>query len=129
MTVSIELWQLLTFLIGLLLAFFTAVFAGGRMLLSQVEKRLDERFAVQQEGRESTQKHWDAQFDSLKRSAAEENKQWQQVERDLMALKADLPLNYVRRDDFIRNQTVIEGKLDGLALRIENAVLKGTPHG
>ncbi|MCN2262768.1 hypothetical protein MLL02_26285, partial [Escherichia coli] len=29
-----------------------------------------------------------------------------------MRFKADLPLNYVRREDYIRGQTVIEAKLD-----------------
>ena len=33
---------------------------------------------------------------------------WQRVERDLFALRAELPANYVRRPDFDR----IEAKLD-----------------
>ena len=44
-------------------------------------------------------------------------------------MKADLPLAYVRREDFVRNQSVIEAKLDGLALRIENLTLRGRNDG
>ena len=80
----------------------------GRMLLGQVEKRLDTRFL------------------SLERAAQEESSQWRRVERELLDLRAELPLHYVRREDYIRGQSVIEAKLDGLALRIENHHLKGT---
>lgn len=34
-------------------------------------------------------------------------------------------MTYVMRDDYVRNQTVIEAKLDSVALRIENLQLKG----
>lgn len=138
MTINLEVWQLLTFMIGLLLSFFGAVFAGGKLLLSQAEKRLDERFAAQNEQRQANQKHLDtkfaaldAKFAALELAAANEAKEWRKLERDLMDLKADLPLNYLRREDYIRNQSTIEAKLDGLALRIENALLvnKGVPHG
>lgn len=42
-----------------------------------------------------------------------------ETEKDLLRLQAALPLDYVRREDWIRNQTVIEAKLDGLAARLE----------
>lgn len=45
--------------------------------------------------------------------------QWQRVERELLTLKAELPLHYVRREDYIRGQTVMEAKQDALYSRIE----------
>jgi uncharacterized membrane-anchored protein YhcB (DUF1043 family) len=124
-TISVELWQLLAFLAGLLLSCFGAVFTGGKLLLSQVERRLDERFAAQDEQRRQNQKHLDAKFATLEKAAEDEAREWRKIERQVMDLKAELPLSYVRREDYIRNQSVIEAKLDGLALRIENALLKG----
>ena len=50
--------------------------------------------------------------------------QWQRVERELLNLKAELPLHYVRREDYIRGQSVIEAKLDGLGTKLENAQLR-----
>ena len=41
--------------------------------------------------------------------------------------QAELPVAYVRREDWARGQSVIEAKLDGLALRYENILLKGAP--
>lgn len=109
MTVQVELWQLLTFFASLLLSFLGAAFTMGRLLLGQVEKRLDARFS------------------GLERAASEDAGQWRKVERELLDLRAELPLNYVRREDYIRGQSIIEAKLDGLALRLENQVLKGAP--
>lgn len=107
MNLQIDVWQLMTFSVGLLLSFLGAAFGMGRMLLGQVEQRLDTR------------------FNSLERAAQEESGQWRRVERELLDLRAELPLHYVRREDYIRGQSVIEAKLDGLALRIENHALKG----
>lgn len=129
MTLHIEFWALLTFLAGLLFSFFAAAFAAGKLLLGQVEKRLAERFAAQEKSRQETKRHWDEKFSGLESAAKQEAQRWQSVERELLQLKADLPLQYVRREDYVRNQSVIEAKLDGLAVRIENALLKGERHG
>lgn len=49
---------------------------------------------------------------------------WKQVERDLMELRAELPLQYVRREDYVRGQSVIEAKLDALYNKLEVAQLR-----
>lgn len=100
---------------------------GGlaRLLMTQFERRLDERFRTQEAARAEAQKIWTAKFEALEQCAQNEAREWQRIERDILTLKADLPLNYVRREDYIRNQSVIEAKLDGLALKIENAILRG----
>lgn len=108
---NVDVWQLLTALGAALVVLTGAGFAVFKMLLASFEKRLSEKFSV---------------LESAGQKQAEE---WQRVERQLMEMKADLPINYVRREDYIRSQSVIEAKLDGLAMRIENALLKGVKHG
>jgi hypothetical protein len=102
MTVQIEFWQLLSSLSGLLVAFLGFAYGAGRLLLSQVEDRLDQRFKAVETAAGAVQ----------------------QLERDFLAWKADLPIHYVRREDYVRNQTVIEAKLDALAVRIDNMKLR-----
>ena len=46
------------------------------------------------------------------------------IEREFLRFQAELPLQYVRREDYVRNQTVIEAKLDAVASKIENLQLK-----
>ncbi len=98
-TIEMPVWQLVGTAVTLL-----AMFAGMvKVLLSQMESRLDDRFAA----------------------VAKDSERLRQVELGLERLRGDMPLHYVRREDYVRNQTVIEAKLDALALRLENVRLKG----
>lgn len=134
MMIQMELWHLIT----LLLAFFSCVGGFGALLLKQfekrqavsfkaqddarlaAEKRQDERFESQENARKAAQEHWDQRFSDLSKDVS----QVFRLERDFLEWKADLPMTYVMRDDYVRNQTVIEAKLDAVALRIENLQLK-----
>ena len=48
------------------------------------------------------------------------------LEREFMHFKADLPLHYVRREDYVRGQSIVEAKLDGLAAMVSNAQLRAS---
>jgi hypothetical protein len=116
--VVIPLWGLITLGISLLVSFFGAVYAGGKLLLSQVEKRLDERFRIQESARVEAQKHWDGKFNGLESAAGRDAQKWREMERELLQLKAELPEKFVRREDWIRFAAVIDAKQDALAEKI-----------
>ena len=117
MMVTMELWQLIT----LLLAFLSCVAGFGKILLGQFEKRQAERFKAQEASRKEAQEHWDQRFAQIEKDAGD----WSRIEKDLLRWQGELPFRYVLRDDYVRNQTVIEAKLDALATRIENLQLRG----
>jgi len=96
MTVQVDLWALLTFGIGLLVAFFIGMAGVARYTLAQMDKRLEERFLAQQEARrdgekrlaeqlsgidaelgrqdqarEAGKQHWDGPFSDLDRMIAD----------------------------------------------------------
>ncbi|GAB3452050.1 hypothetical protein [Insolitispirillum peregrinum] len=102
MTIEVDIWQLVGALLSTFVAFVTFVAAAGKVLLGQIDRRLELRFSAVE-------------------AAA---KDLQALERDFLSWKADLPLQYVRRDDYVRNQTIIEAKLDALAVRIDNMHLR-----
>jgi hypothetical protein len=110
MTITLE--QLGTWF-GIATALVGGMWAIGRLLIVQFSKLLDTRFQAQ-----------DERFDALVRGQEQERANWQRIERDLLELKADLPVAYVRRDDYVRGQTVIEAKLDAIHTRIENVQIK-----
>lgn len=123
--IQIELWQLLTFLVGLLVSFFTFTAAAGKLLLSQINKRLDERFSALELTRSTADQ---AMKDELKRHTDEEGKaveQMQRLERDFMQWRAEMLVQYVRREDYIRGQSVIEAKLDALFSELKYVQIKG----
>ena len=114
MKIEMELWHLIT----LLLAFFGCVGGFGKLLLSQVEKRWTERDGALNR--------------TLSEHVTEERRTASAVsslERDFLKWQAELPINYVRREDYVRGQSVIEAKLDALYSKLEVVQMKGTQHG
>lgn len=92
----------------LYLAFMCVAFLGGlwrvgKWLLGGFQRRIDDRFSL----------------------LAAESQAWRAVERDLMSLRAELPERYVRREDYIRGQAVVEAKLDALAAKLEVVQMQG----
>lgn len=124
MTLQIEF----TWLVGLLLTFFGAAAGVGKLLLGQHQRHQDRRNADLENAVKSLQGSLSSRLDSIEASSREESARIHALERELLQHKAEMPLHYVRREDYIRGQSVIEAKLDGLALRIENQSLKGGPH-
>ena len=86
----------------------TAHAAGAlvKVIISQYEKSLDTRFSA------------------LSLTIEKDQEVTRRLERDFLRMQADLPLHYVRREDYIRGQSVIEAKLDGLGTKVENALLR-----
>ncbi|ASK91063.1 hypothetical protein KWH04_01095 [Xanthomonas campestris pv. trichodesmae] len=50
---------------------------------------------------------------------------WRDQERDLLLLRAELAEKYLRRDDYVRGQTVIEAKLDAINSEIKSIQIQG----
>lgn len=125
MKIEFEIWHLVT----LLVMFMGSVAGAGKLLMAQLQRHLDDRFESQDEARKENHRQLSRRLDGIETTNKEEASQWQRVERELMSLKAEMPLNYVRREDYIRGQSVIEAKLDGLATKLENAQLRMTIKG
>ena len=51
------------------------------------------------------------------------------IEREFLRFQAELPLQYVRREDYVRGQSVIEAKLDALYNKLEVVQMKGANNG
>lgn len=110
MTITLEQ---LGIVVGVLAAMGGAMWALGRLLVAQFTKLLDTRFQGQ-----------DEKFDALVRGQEAERGNWQRIEHDLLELRAELPVSYVRREDYVRGQTVIEAKLDAIHVRVENVQIQ-----
>ena len=111
MTLQVDFWQLLGFGLTLLSGFAGIIFGAGRLIASQFQSRIDERFDVLQKAREA------------------EAQGITNLERDFLRFQADLPLQYVRREDYVRGQSVIEAKLDALYNKLEVVQMKGANNG
>ena len=125
MTVQVEFWQLIT----LLLSFLGFLFAAGKLLLTQIDRRLNERFETIEKAREEGQATWRATFTQHLDEERRETDLLRNIEREFLRFQAELPLQYVRREDYVRGQSVIEAKLDALYNKLEVVQMKGVNNG
>lgn len=92
MTVTVDFW----YLVGLFLGFLGFVFMFGRLLLSQIDQRITGSIKAVADAEKGT------------------SERVERIERDLSAMRAELPMRYVMREDYVRGQSLIEAKLDGI---------------
>lgn len=114
MTLQIDFWQLLGFLVSFLGVLWAVVKTG----LSQAQRAHDatmNRLFSRLEGLE----------EASREEASADAANWQRVEREILQLKAELPLNYVRREDYVQAIATIMAKLDAMSMRFENILLRG----
>lgn len=97
MRIELELWHLISLVIVIIGAFWTL----GKMMLVQAKTQIDGQFKTLGE-------HMRMQDESDRR-----------LERQLMELKAELPRDYVRREDYTQAVATIMTKIDHLGLRVE----------
>jgi hypothetical protein len=115
-------WQVAT---GLIIAIATMVFAFGRILLSQFDKRMDERHKASQVLRETENETRRKAEKDLRDSLQMEAGRISALRDDLSKFMSQLPLHYVRREDWIRFSATIDSKLDRLADLVMKANIGG----
>ncbi len=109
MTVQLELWHVLSLGVTIIGGYW----AVAKLLASQAKSSLDLRFAAVTEG-----------LGRIERARSDDRSELNQLHRDFMEFKVHLPLHYVQREDYVRGQSVIEAKLDSLAVKLENVQLR-----
>ena len=126
MPLDLGFGELIGWAISLLSVVTTVVVGLVKLLLVQFEKRLGEKFAAQDSARKEATKHWEESFAKVLGRQEEDSQALRQLERTFLEFQAKLPIDYVRREDWASGQFMILAKLDGLALRYENILLKGS---
>lgn len=117
--IQIDFWQLVGMAGAVIAALFAASWALINVIVRQFTQRLDERFQGQDDLRAQREKVLDERFKALETAIKSEGDGWRTVERELLELKAALPIQYLRREDAIRQEVVIHSKLDALAAKID----------
>ena len=109
MTLQIDFWQLL----GLLISGLGALWGVVKVAATQAQRHQDAAHA-----------QLVTRLESIEQASRAEAGNWQRVEREILQLKAELPLNYVRREDYVQSTATIMAKLDAISLRFENVLLQ-----
>lgn len=114
-------WQLLAVIISILVAFNgLSLFANRYVVKRAIAADKDKYDALL---KDAEKRYTDAEKRYIE--LTEQAKNYQTIERQILELKADLPISYVRKEDFIRHEVTINAKLD----RIYGALSKHDPGG
>jgi hypothetical protein len=101
MTIQVEL----TWLIGLLTSFFGVVWAFGKVLVKQFDKRLDERFATQEALRVESQSHWETRFGKIESLARD-------TDRIMTLMRGEMPSQSTHLDDHAVRLSEVESRIE-----------------
>lgn len=101
-------------LITVITVFFGMLWGLVKIIGAQQEKRLSEKF-------DTLNKSLIGVGEDLRREA----EATRLLENSFLRFQADLPRDYVRRDDFVRSVATIETRIDNFALRMERALAQG----
>ena len=89
--------------ITLIIAFIGLLIGFGKVMLGQFNKSLDQRFIER-----------DEQYRQLRESIKNESMRITELSNNLQKFSNAMPLEYVRREDWIRFSSTIDHKLDRL---------------
>jgi hypothetical protein len=114
-------------IIAILLTVIGGFWALAKVLVRLLAQHLDSKFAALDSKFSSLDDKFtdlDNQLDRMEKSDTENRNQVIELERDMLRLRAELPNQYVRREDYVRGQTVIESKLDAQANMLQSLQLQ-----
>lgn len=114
MMLQLDLGTLMTALIALVAAFW----GMAKVLMWQFNKSLDTKFDAMGKRMDGQ----DKEFEDIKRRLDKQEENDKQLERGVLELRAELPRDYVRREDFTRVIGSFEIKVDNLRLTIERLI-------
>ncbi len=105
MTLELEGYQV----IMLAITIGGSIFGAGRAFFGRVETALKDR----DDGLK-------AEIAKVNDNMNKESEAIRKLDRDLLMLRADLPREYVAKEDFVRSFTVVEAKIDAVQTTLTN---------
>ena len=129
MTIEFNLSNIIIVFIASISGLWALMKIIGMQFKREINRDLQEHFKLQDVSSSARNSQINTRLDGLDSAVKVDAGQWQRVERELLHLKAELPIHYVRREDYIRGQSVLEAKLDGLALKLDIAQLRSVQSG
>lgn len=118
-------WQQFTWIAGILLAWngflVSMIWFLFKSQIKQFKLSLVQEFGGLKTDIDEVRRQAKADVDEVKRQAESDRQDWRRIDTEVKNLLVRLPIDYQRREDSIREYTVINGKLDRL---YENSLKK-----
>jgi hypothetical protein len=104
-------WNQLAFLLSVVAAWSLVIIGTMQFILTRSFKQYDDKLLAQESALKELESGVEGRFTAHLDCG-------RKLEKCLLEMRADLPLNYVRKEDFIRHEVVINAKLDRLGDQI-----------
>jgi hypothetical protein len=124
-------WQAMGTISALVVAALGGIWAVGKVLIWQFNRSLKLQFdavgqtlSKQNEDFVEMKRRQSEEFIDIKHRLDKQEDNDLNLEREMMALRAELPRDYVRREDFTRVIASFEVKVDNLRLSIERLLFR-----
>lgn len=108
---TLTVGHIITILSTLASVFVGTLWALLKVLAAQQERRLTEKFML-----------LDGSMKAMSDDLRKEAEVTRALETQFLRWQAELPRDYVRRDDFVRAIGTLETRIDNFALRVERAL-------
>lgn len=115
--------------VALVIGYFVTVYTFGRVLLGQFEHRAAERAQSADELRTVEALASAKEMAELRTMVVAEGRRIGTLSENMHQFTSALPLEYVRREDYIMGQTIIVAKLDAIANELKFVQIQGARNG
>lgn len=125
---SIGWWDVLKVAVPLFVAWSGLLIGIIKWFLNNYHKGLKEKFQSLSEQITANNEQSAERHELTNAAIRGQDEELRRIDREFLGLRAELAEKYVRREDAIREQVVINAKLDAIAVRLDNFTLRGGQH-
>ena len=105
-------WQVITFFVSLVITIIGMLIGFGKMLLSQFESKLNEKFKFSED-----------KYTQLQKDIQSAKERAEAARSIVIELKTDLPNEYQRREDAIRSEAVNAARFDAINSKLDEVIM------
>ncbi|MDY6979205.1 MAG: hypothetical protein SV201_04950 [Pseudomonadota bacterium] len=107
-------WASIAVMVTIVVGYGALMLLAVKIMIESLKKYIDRRDVTREKEVEAIYVHIDNKFDELTGQLTKNNREFIELEKNFLKFKAQLPVDYVRREDWIRFGAVIDAKQDGL---------------
>jgi len=105
-TVTVEIsWKAVALLVTVALTWSGGLIALTQWLFSRAIRNYQDAYRA----------YIDTKFEGIQKISESNETHWRKIETDIMNIRVELPEKYVQRDSWIKDVSLLHGKIDGLA--------------
>lgn len=117
-------WEAIGIIVTILLALFAFMVGIIKWFMDRDQEALQQRFVALDKRLEDQSNAQAARFEILGQTLTGQSEELHRLDKEILKLRGEIVREYVRREDAIREQVVINAKLDALAAKIDNMGLR-----